>query len=311
MTPGVYTVGIAGGKPGLLPETAKTASFGVDFAPAFLPGFKASATYFMIRYSNEVEIPPNSPVNFLIPSLAGKLYTFNQTAPGVYAPLSQATLTSVLGGVRNTYPGGIAALPPIYLITDLRRTNLGESDIDGWDFDVHYIKQTSAGTLLLDLTGEYFVKFQTQLGAGTAFIDNLTSGLQYYQNDAGAQAIIPWHIRGTLGWQTGPLSTQAVVSYTGHYNYGYSKYDYSINPAGTATPAIQWVSPFVTVDLSANWEFQNDSGPLKNAKLQLNVYNVLDQAPPVQYITGASGGFASESANPLGRVIRVGIDKRW
>ncbi len=311
MTPGVYTVGIAGGKPGLLPETAKTGSFGIDFTPTFLPGFKANVTYFMIRYANEVEIPPNQPVNFLIPALAGKLYTFNETAPGVYAPLTPAQINSVLGGVRNTYPGGLAALPPTYLITDLRRTNLGKSDIDGFDFDFSYVSQMSLGTLMVDLSGEYFTKFQTQLGAGTPYIDNISSGLQYYQNDAGAQAIIPWHLRATAGWQSGPLGAQAVLSYTGHYNYAYSAYDYSVNPAGVATAANQWVSPFVTLDLLANWNFPNDSGVLKNARVQVNVYNVLDQAPPIQYITGASGGFASEAANPLGRTIRLSIGKRW
>jgi len=311
MTPGVETVGIAGGAPGLTPETAKTASFGVDYSPSYLPGFKATATYFMIRYANEVEIPPNTPVNFYIPSLSSKLYTYNETSPGVYAPLTQAQLQSVLGGVRSTYPGGIAGLPPIYLVTDLQRTNLGESDIDGWDFDFHYVNHMSAGTMTLDLSGEYFVKFQTQLAPGTPFINNLTSGLQYYQNDAGAQSIIPWHAHATAGWQSGPLSTQAVVSYTGHYNYAYSQYDYSVNPAGTTAKATQWVSPFVTVDVSAIWSFQDESGALKNTKVQLNVYNILDQAPPMQYITGASGGFASESANPLGRTIRVGFTKGW
>src|SRR6202044_1865776 len=45
MAPGVEVVGIAGGKPGLLPETAKTGSFGLDLTPSFMPGFKASATY--------------------------------------------------------------------------------------------------------------------------------------------------------------------------------------------------------------------------------------------------------------------------
>jgi iron complex outermembrane recepter protein len=311
MTPGVYTVGIAGGKPGLLPETAKTGSFGVDFTPRFLPGFKANVTYFLIRYANEVEIPPNTAVNFLIPSLAGSLYTFNETAPGVYAPLTPAQLNSVLGGVRNTYPGGIAALPPIYLITDLRRHNLGQSDIDGFDFDFNYFTQLPIGSLTADFSGEYFTKFQTQLGAGTPFIDNIKSGLQYYQNDAGAQAIIPWHLRGTVGWQNGPLSTQAVVSYTGHYNYAYSIYSYATAPNGTATAANQWVSPFVTVDMSAQWAFPNESGVLKNAKLQVNVYNILDQNPPFQYVTGASGGFASEAANPLGRTFRVSAYKKF
>jgi iron complex outermembrane recepter protein len=314
MAPGVEIVGIAGGKPGLVPETAKTGSFGLDLTPTFLPGFKASATYFLIRYSNEVEIPPNTAVNFLIPSLAGKLYTFNETSPGVYAPLTPAQLQAALGGIRTTYPGGIIGNPgisPIYLITDLRRQNLGESDIDGFDFDFSYRHALYDGTISADLSGEYFTKFQTQLGAGTPFINNLTSGLQYYQNDAGAQSIIPLHLRGSVGWQEGPLSSQAVVNYTGHYNYAYSQYDYSVAPNGTPTAAIQWVSPFVTVDLNAMWSFQNESGFLRDAKVQVNVYNILDQQPPFQQVTGASGGFASESANPLGRTFRVSFDKKW
>jgi iron complex outermembrane recepter protein len=311
MAPGVDVVGIAGGKPGLVPETAKTGSMGLDFTPTFIPGFKASATYFLIRYANEVEIPPNNPVNFLIPELAGKLYTYNETAPGVYAPLTPAQLQAVLGGIRSTYPGGLGAFPPIYLVTDLRRSNLGQSDIDGWDFDFHYTHAAPVGSFMLDLSGEYFVKFATQLAPGTPFVNNLTSGLQYYQNDAGAQTIIPWHARFTAGWQNGPFSAQAVLNYTGHYNYAYSAYNYTLNPSGTATPANQWVSPFVTVDLSANWNFPNESGMLKDAKLQLNVYNILDQQPPFEYVTGASGGFASESANPLGRTIRVSFDKKF
>jgi len=314
MAPGVEVVGIAGGKPGLLPETAKTGSFGLDLTPSLLPGFKASATYFLIRYANEVEIPPNTAVNFLIPSLAGKLYTDNETAPGVYAPLTPAQLQGVLGGVRTTYPGGIIGNPgiaPIYLITDLRRQNLGKSDIDGFDFDFSYAHPLFDGNLSADISGEYFTKFQTQLGAGTPFINNLTSGLQYYQNDAGAQSIIPMHLRGNLGWQQGPLSTQAVVSYTGHYHYAYSAYSYITAPNGTPTAQIQWVSPFITVDLNAIWSFPNESGPLKNARVQMNVYNILDQKPPFQQVTGASGGFASESANPLGRTFRISFDKKW
>jgi iron complex outermembrane recepter protein len=314
MTPGVEIVGIAGGKPGLIPESAKTGSFGLDLTPTMLPGFKGSVTYFLIRYANEVEIPPNTAVNFLIPELAGKLYTYNEVSPGVYAPLTPAQIAAVLTGVRSTYPGGIIgnpAVPPIYLITDLRRTNLGQSDIDGFDFDFNYVHSLYLGNFSADISGEYFTKFQTQLGAGTPFINNLTSGLQYYQNDAGAQSIIPWHLRATAGWQEGPLNLQAVVSYTGHYNYAYSQYNYTVAPNGTATAAIQWVSPFVTVDLHAMWSFPNDNGPLKNAKLMVSVYNMLDQNPPFQYVTGASGGFASESANPLGRTFRVSLEKKW
>ncbi|HEV7139380.1 MAG TPA: hypothetical protein VGN43_22305, partial [Steroidobacteraceae bacterium] len=74
---------------------------------------------------------------------------------------------------------------------------------------------------------------------------------------------------------------------------------------------IQWVQQFVTVDWSGIWNLPDSAGLLKNTRLQLNVYNILNQAPPQQIVYGASGGFASESASPLGRTIRISLDKLW
>jgi len=101
------------------------------------------------------------------------------------------------------------------------------------------------------------------------------------------------------------------VSYTGLYNYAYSAYNYSTAPNGMASAKIQWVSPFVSLDLNARYAFEQQDGFLKNASIQVNVYNVLDQNPPFQQITGASGGFASEAANPLGRTFRFTLEKKF
>ena len=322
---GLSTIGFAGGKPNLKPETAKTASFGLDFKPTWLPGFKASATYFLIRYLNEVEIPPNNVAAINNPALAGQVYTFNQisatgcdahgnpvpagTGGPCYGPIPQATLAALLNGVRAI---NFTGTPPTYLVTDLRRTNLGATDIDGWDFDFNYQHPLGIGTMMVDLSGEYLLKFQSQAAPGVAFTDNLTSGLQYFQNDAGAQSIIPWHVRATAGWQAGPLSTQAAVNYTGHYNYLWTPFSYATNPNGAGLAnQLQWVSPFVTVDWSAIWDFPDSSGAKKGLRLQLNVYNIFNEAPPLELVTGASGGFASESASPLGRTFRVSFNKRF
>ena len=78
-----------------------------------------------------------------------------------------------------------------------------------------------------------------------------------------------------------------------------------------ATAANQWVSPFVTVDASGQYSFPNDTGLLKNARVQINVYNIMDKNPPFEQVTGASGGFASEAANPLGRTFRLTLYKNW
>ena len=194
----------------------------------------------------------------------------------------------------------------------MRRTNLGATDIDGWDFDFNYQHPLGIGTMMVDLSGEYLLKFQSQAAPGVAFTDNLTSGLQYFQNDAGAQSIIPWHVRATAGWQAGPLSTQAAVNYTGHYNYLWTPFSYATNPNGAGLAnQLQWVSPFVTVDWSAIWDFPDSSGAKKGLRLQLNVYNIFNEAPPLELVTGASGGFASESASPLGRTFRVSFNKRF
>jgi iron complex outermembrane receptor protein len=327
--PLIYTIGMPGGKPGLKPETARTGTFGVDFVPQELPGFRANLTNFLIRYFNEVEIPttPGTPAstNFCNASYI-ELYTFNgssscasnPTLAGVPAsPLSAAQLNSVLSGLRFYAPFTLAQVEslglPVYLVSSAQRQNIGTTDIDGWDWDFNYFKQLPIGTVTTDFSGEYLYKFESQTAPGAVFVDNLKSGSQYFQNDAGAQDIIPWHFRYTLGLQNGPFSQQAALNYTGHYNYLYSLYNYVASPTGKTTPAIQWVQEFVTIDYSANYNFPQTSGMLKGLKVQLNVYNILGTPPPLVYITGTSpsSGFNSASASPLGRAFRLSLDKRW
>jgi iron complex outermembrane receptor protein len=327
--PAIYTIGMPGGKPGLKPETAKTGTFGVDFTPSALPGFRANLTNFLIRYFNEVEIPTTpgtaASTNFCNPSYI-ELYTFNGSAncaanptlAGVPAsPLNAAQLNSVLSGLRFYAPFNLAQVEqlglPVYLVSSAQRQNIGTTDIDGWDFDFNYVRQTPIGNVATDLSGEYLYKFESQTAPGAVFVDNLKSGSQYFQNDAGAQDIIPWHFRYTLGLQNGPISQQAAVNYTGHYNYLYSLYNYVASPTGKTTPAIQWVQEFITIDYNLNYNFPQTSGIFKGLKAQLNVYNVLNTPPPLVYLTGTSpsSGFNSASASPLGRAIRFSIDKRW
>ena len=203
-------------------------------------------------------------------------------------------------------------IPNTWFITDLRRTNLGANLIQGWDFDFNYHHELGDGMISGSLSGEYLTKFAIQSAPGGPYNDALTSGLQYFQNDAGAQSIIPWHARATTGWQQGNLSTQVAVSYTGNYYYLYTPVDYSTNPNGASLPnRKQSVSPFITVDLNAIWDFPNQSGFLQGLRAQLNVYNILGEEPPLQYSTGNYGGFATPSASPLGRTFRISLTKRW
>src|SRR5690606_27568205 len=49
---------IQGGGTNLRPQTATTYSFGAEFEPAFVPGLRASLTYFNIDFKDLVDTPP-------------------------------------------------------------------------------------------------------------------------------------------------------------------------------------------------------------------------------------------------------------
>jgi len=90
---------------------------------------------------------------------------------------------------------------------------------------------------------------------------------------------------------------QGSANYTGHYNFGYS------TPCGnTNCNAIQWVSEYLTFDAVASYQIRED------LRFQLNVENITDEDPP---LTMQTNGFSALSANPLGRLYRVGLEWHW
>lgn len=288
---------IAGGRLGLKPETAKNASFGVDFTPAALPGFKANVSYWMVRFTNEVQIPISFNLN--LPSLLTRFQNINVVDPatGLLGPLTDAQFNSILAGIRKT--GALTNLPrpEVWEILDARRANIGSTAIDGWDFDFSYRFDLSPGSLLADVSGEYISQYESNAGPGTPYADNLKNGASTQSSDSSAYNVIPWHVRGSLGWQAGPVVAQAALNYTGHYNFGYT------TPCGaTNCSATQWVSPFITTDLMASYEFP------QQLRVQFNIDNVFNESPPLSII---AGGYSALSSNPLGRFWRVTLSKRW
>jgi iron complex outermembrane receptor protein len=287
----------AGGRAGLKPELAKNASFGADWTPPELPGFKATATYWMVRFSNEVQIPVSFNLN--LPSLEQRFQILNIVNPatGLLGPLTPAQFAAATAGIRLT--GALTSVPPptVWEITDARRANIGATAIDGWDFDFSYKHAVPMGTVLAGLSGEYLIQYESNAGPGTPYQDNLKNGASTQSSDTSAYNVIPWHVRATLGWQVDQLTTQGALNYTGHYNFGYQ------TPCGNTTcGALEWVAPFVTVDFVAGYQLPD------NLRVQLNVYNILNQNPP---LIEAGGGFTTLSANPLGRLVQLSLDKRW
>ncbi|HEV7135763.1 MAG TPA: TonB-dependent receptor [Steroidobacteraceae bacterium] len=296
------TAYIAGGRSGLQPETAKNASFGFDWKPQAMPGFSASLTYFLVRFTNEVQIPPPGEL-FLVPALESRFAYINPTGNPAdpLAPLTPAQIAQALNGVRLTGLLATTPFPPLYQIIDLRRANIGATSVDGWDFDFGWRHPVPNGQIMLGLSGEWLTEFETNSGPGTPWADNLVNGNSYQTSDTSAYNVIPWHVRGTIGWQAGAeFMTQANLNYTGHYNFGY------VSSAGEHN--IQQVGSFFTVDWEAQYFFPDSNKYTQGLSAQLNIYNLLSQAPPLVMV---ANGFSQESANPLGRFFRLSLSKRW
>ena len=277
------TIVLAGGNPALLPETARTASFGFDITPKALPGFQGSVTYYMVRYINQINVAPISEQVFLDPTLFKNYVIENPTA---------AQLEAAICCTRQTWTG---PLPTIAQIIDFRRNNIGATAVDGWDFNFRYRAEIASGAMTFGVAGSYLTEYETTQSPGAPPVDNLTSG-QSYVNQVG---LVPWHVRGTVGWEENAFNSQLALNYTGAYKFGY------VTTAGD--PAVQDVKRFVTLDWYGSWALPF-TGFAANTTLGLNVYNILDENPPLLL---AGGGFSGQTANPIGRMFMVSLKKRW
>jgi iron complex outermembrane receptor protein len=282
-TPADYTSVIAGGNK-LKPETANTYNLGLDFTPVLLEGFKASATYFRVDYDNVITFPGFGPVTD--PLAAYDKYRYLESA---YTPAAWAAeVAALLDGFRtqgNTFPSNAALPNAIY---DLRRQNFADELINGIDYDFGYKFDTAIGKFLADVAG--------------------TQMLTFYQKIPGVSATVPLlntdyavrtKLRGTLGWTQGPWSASVFLNFTGGYQ--------NLN----VTP-IQQVGSFETVDLRVGW-WLPDEGLLKGTQLTVGIDNAFNRNPPVFYTSGTNGiiGFDSTVASALGRVVMVGLRKKW
>ena len=325
LTLGVPTLGFAGGRPNLKPEEATTYSFGLDFKPTFVPGLSLSATYFQIEFRNQINITqavaavvndPNSPA-FVYNKISDTGCASNGSGAAVaagtggpcYGPIPQAKVDQLLAGVRKL---NFFGAPTTWLVSDQRRGNNNTNIVHGIDWDFTYRHNADAGIFSAGLSGEYLLKYLTQTVPGAPFADTLTNGIQFFRGDAGAQSIIPWHVRGNIGWQAGQLSSQVAVNYTGSYDFLYNPVSYATNPNGAnLTAELQRVDPFITVDLSGIYEFSNERGALNGLRLQANLYNILGERPPFQQSSGDFPGFQTAAASPLGRTARLTLTKKW
>jgi iron complex outermembrane recepter protein len=265
----------------LLPQTAKTYSFGADIKPPFIEGLSLGATYYNVRFKNLVDSAPVGQGNLFYDNFANQYRIYTGGLPAM-----QAYLDQVRGFVTNPsiLPTSAANL---YAIIDQRRQNLAGVFTDGLDMYLRYRRETGFGAVYLDFNGNYILNFERQLSQAAPFVE-ITTGPE----------VARWRTSTTLGAEIGNLRGQA----TWNFAEGYP-----ITPITYGTGLVQTdVKAFHLFNLFFEYKIPGDSGVLKDLAFTLNIDNVLDTDPP---LFRSSQGFAN--GQTLGRVIKIGVSKAF
>jgi iron complex outermembrane receptor protein len=266
---------LAGGRTNLEPETADTYSVGLDWKPASIPGLALSTTYYDIDFEDQIVVPPAGPALF---------------TNAAYADLwdvspSPAQIADAIAGLRlDGFPAGFDPTS-VVLLYDRRRTNLSATHTNGIDLDFNYHWESGLAAWAATLAGNRVLTIEKQGSATAAFVED--------------RAVPQWRVRAGLSVTRGPWSAGANVNYLDSFEFTYA--------SGAGGTAVQDVDAFTTVDLHSSYRVPIEAGFFSGVTFSLNVNNLLNEDPPLQI---SAGGYTS-LANPLGRMVWVGMQKNF
>jgi iron complex outermembrane receptor protein len=315
------TVALQGSNPGLIPQTAKIYSFGIDIDPPFIQGLRASAGYYNVKFKNVINTPTPNPgifgnfPNNINSNPAGlPLSTITTFLNNSGAPQAATVLQTVTAGCVNP-----AACANVYEVIDFRQGNYGSVNVQGLDFSVNFRSPTGFGSFDVGISGNYQLSRKTQTGVGSPVVNQLEttnfalpSGLRIINN-----ASPRLQLQATVGADIGTFRAQVTLNHSSAFNL--VRCDPTTTPAclpsvtgiptSTGLPQDR-VAAFNTVNLFFKYAVPSDSSLLKDLDLTLNINNVFDTDPPVfKSINNSQPGYANGFT--LGRLVQVGVSKKF
>ena len=288
---------LGGGYSQMGPQFGESYSIGVDFIPSFLPGFISAVTFFHNDFTGGV----NSPSPASITAAGSDLLTICPTG------CTQAQILEFANVANGATIGG--SIPPnVYYLIDQSTRNWLNLSIEGYDaqfdyrFDIGERVQARFGA-----SGTYFTKFDQNFGPNPKFSVLNTSGFN------GVFSSVKFKARAYAGFDLGDFSADLFWNHIGSYkNWGGSTVrpltrDENGNPNGGGDT----VDATNTFDLHLAQKL-TFGDTFKNVTLSLDVRNIADEEP--SFFNGNQGGFMGGawgydnfSANPVGRLITLGL----
>jgi Outer membrane cobalamin receptor protein len=274
-------LGLFGFRPDLGPEKAETWTAGVDLEPVFLPGARASLSWFKIGYRDRIATASFDLFNFLVRrDIYGGLVDDNPDPAIVAAYFSDPSFANTLG----VTPAEIGA------IVEGRTLNLSKSKVEGIDFDLRYRHPLGdAGHMWVSLGGTRLLTIDNQITDAAPAI-NVVGTLGNP---------VKLRLRGQAGVTIGALDASLGLQHVaGYHNL-------------TVTPA-QQVKSWTTFDLQFGTRIAQ-LGSDRSLRLALTINNLFDKAPPyVEFRTPTSAfGYDPEQANAIGRLIALQTMVSW
>jgi iron complex outermembrane receptor protein len=269
---------LSGTNPELKPETSTNWSIGADIRPPVVPGLTLSATYFNIKFRNQIRFPP---------------ININDAIAGAPDTVFVNPTPAEIDGLASLAPGGetIAQFVRdsgynVVYVRDFTITNLAETEVSGLDATANYTYPTGFGSIDATFNGTWQLTNRVKATPGAPAIDQLRIDTPIFRMSA------------SLGATVGNFLARVTLQHRSGFD---------VDPEPTRDPSQTHIASYQIVNTAFRYNV-NGSGPLaQNLALTLVINNVLDDAPPISRTTSGS----SANGSTLGRFVQFGIEKAF
>lgn len=293
---------LTGGNAGLKPETGLTYSVGLDinfgaFVP-FLKNLTANITYWQAKSLGLITAPA---FGSTIPLPTLQVNTVF-APPGGWAPSS-----AYIQGLVTGRPLSASLPATIWSVFDYRQQNAFNVQANGLDYQFNYALPTDTmGTFNLSVAGSNKLRFDANSGPSTVAWTDYLNGV----NRSTTFNAIAWTMRTTLGWDFDPFSVRFSWNYVNAYHARNSNPPYNAAaPDGSRLAGYEHIAASNTFDLNVGYNIPEEwwSGTRAN----LTITNLFDSDPSFSNQSSGYDGGGSPNGNPIGRVVTIGVTKKW
>jgi iron complex outermembrane receptor protein len=285
-SPGLSLGGVV---PDLGPEKGQSYSVGIDLEAGkvlpFAEGLTANVTYYQTKF---VGLITSSGV------------TTNFPSSNAFAPIGGwAAGSGVIATLLQTADRIQSAVPAIvWTVSDGRTRNAYTLWQNGLDIAIHYRYVTDTiGTFTFGIDANQLLRFTQKSGNLPGLLDIING-----RNNGRATGIEMTEVT-SLGWQMAPFRARLAVQYA--HPYWVTNNSFPYNLAGPNRLAgTQHIGALLNADLHLSYDLPEEW--LSGVKLDMDIKNLTDSAPPFRDIASGAGG-----GSPIGREFQLGITKQF